>query len=400
MVASDNKFQIHDMDMQYRSAVKTMNEKNITEYNKEILMLFDRYLKVNICVTLTRRIKYLRILSKCAELLGKDFNKAKYTDIQNTIEKIDDSKWAPATKKDHKMLLKRFYKWLLGNDEEYPKIVAWIKAKIEYNINTRKDELLTDEDINKMLAVAQNSRDKAIIHVLYESGCRIGELGSMRIKDVSFDKWGVQINVNGKTGERTIRLVKSASDLSYWVKHHPNTNDSEACLWCSFTNTKECLGYSAYVKIINTHFDLAKIDKKKKHHPHSFRHCALTRLSAYLTDQEIKIYAGWTKTSSMVDVYNHLTGGDVANKILKINGISKDNLELEEKPLLCPRCSAPNSQNEQFCYNCGFLLDEKIANKPIITPDGEELMKSIKSNPKALELMQQLAEILNNNPTE
>ena len=166
MVESQNLYHIHDMPRRYESAVKNMKSKKITTGNKTLILEFDRYLKVNMNITLTRRIKYVRILTTCAEFLGKDFKKAKMKDIQLVVEKIEDSDWASATKKDYKMLLKRYYKYLLGNDEEYPKIVKWIKARLEYNINTRKEELLTEEDINKMLSVAQNYRDKAFIHVL------------------------------------------------------------------------------------------------------------------------------------------------------------------------------------------------------------------------------------------
>ncbi len=374
------------MPRRYESAVKNMKKKKITASNKTLILEFDRYLKVNMNITLTRRIKYVRILTTCAEFLGKDFKKASFKDIQMVVEKIEDSNWASATKKDYKMLLKRYYKYLLGKDVEYPPNVKWIKARLEYNIHTRKEELLTEDDIQKMLAVAQNYRDKAFIHVLYESGGRIGEIGTLRIKDVNFDNYGVQINVNGKTGERPIRLVKSASDLSYWVRHHPN-NNPDAPLWCVFRDPKECLKYSAYVKIIKTHFKLAKIDKVKKCNPHSFRHATLTRLSSYLSDQEIKIYAGWEKTSTMVDTYMHLSGGDVSNKILKINGIKKEDNEVEDKPLLCWRCNSPNPKHNQFCYNCNNILDEKLS---VHFKQGEEWETKIRSNPEALELMQKL----------
>ncbi len=41
-----------------------------------------------------------------------------------------------------------------------------------------------------MMNACMNSRDRAMIPLLYESGARIGEIGSMRVKDVSFDEYG------------------------------------------------------------------------------------------------------------------------------------------------------------------------------------------------------------------
>ena len=47
-------------------------------------------------------------------------------------------------------------------------------------------DLLTEEEIFKMIEVADNDRDKAIIAVLHESGCREGELVSSQLKHIKF----------------------------------------------------------------------------------------------------------------------------------------------------------------------------------------------------------------------
>jgi len=48
---------------------------------------------------------------------------------------------------------------------------------------------------------AINPRDKAFISLLYESGCRIGELLNLKIKNVEFDANGAVLIVNVKTGQ-------------------------------------------------------------------------------------------------------------------------------------------------------------------------------------------------------
>ena len=67
------------------------------------------------------------------------------------------------------------------------------------------EELLTEEEIQKMISSCANLRDRALVSVLYESGCRIGEIGNLRIKDVLFDEYGAKIDVLGKTGARRVR---------------------------------------------------------------------------------------------------------------------------------------------------------------------------------------------------
>jgi integrase len=44
-----------------------------------------------------------------------------------------------------------------------------------------------------------NSRDKALITTLAESGCRTSEVGLMKVKHVVFEPYGARITVNGKT---------------------------------------------------------------------------------------------------------------------------------------------------------------------------------------------------------
>lgn len=39
--------------------------------------------------------------------------------------------------------------------------------------------------------------------------------------------------------------------------------------------------------------------------------------------------------------------------------------------MVCPRCNANNDNNEQFCYNCGFRLDQSQANAASAAPSSQ-----------------------------
>lgn len=114
------------------------------------------------------------------------------------IEKKDYTDW---TKHDYKMILKRFFKWLRGFDD-YPDEVKWIKVTVKRRKNLLPEELLTEEDVKKLIDSADYPRDKALVSLLYESGCRIIELNTLTIKHVSFDDYGAQIVVSGGKGMR------------------------------------------------------------------------------------------------------------------------------------------------------------------------------------------------------
>ena len=76
------------------------------------------------------------------------------------------------------------------------------------------------------------------------------------------------------------------------------------------------------------------------------------------------MFAGWTADSRMASQYVHLSGRDIDNSILRINGIVKSSQEKESqelKPLSCPRCSTQNPSTAKFCYKCSMVLDDKTA---------------------------------------
>ena len=72
-----------------------------------------------------------------------------------------------------------------------------------------------------MIDAANSIRDKALIACLYEGGFRIGELGGLSLGDVTFDRYGAMVIVNGKTGMRRVMLIFAMPYLSQWLESHP-----------------------------------------------------------------------------------------------------------------------------------------------------------------------------------
>lgn len=73
-----------------------------------------------------------------------------------------------------------------------------------------EEDLITDNEIKKLIETCNYSRDKALISLLAESGARVGEIGKLRLKDVKFDKYGVILSLNGKMGG-AFRIINRTS---------------------------------------------------------------------------------------------------------------------------------------------------------------------------------------------
>jgi len=200
-----------------------------------------------------------------------------------------------------------------------------IRPNFEQKGTKLPEDMLSIDEVQRMIREAYSLRDKALISVLYESGTRIGELLSMRIKNVKFDEYGGVLIVNGKTGMRRVRIVQSVKELKDWLYYHPFGTDPEAFVWANKQNLRAHVGYMAVLTM------LRKVAKRcgmrKKIHPHLFRHSRATHLANKLTESQMRVYFGWTGGSRMAAIYVHLSGRDVDKAILELNGVERDGPE-------------------------------------------------------------------------
>ncbi len=124
--------------------------------------------------------KLLSHMRLVARLLDKSFEETTEDDIKDIIAWVQGRDLADSTKRDYKVVLKKFYKWLNGG--EYPEKVAWIKTTRKNGNGKLPEKLLTEEDIGKLIETAENPRDEAFIALLWETGARIGELLDLKVE--------------------------------------------------------------------------------------------------------------------------------------------------------------------------------------------------------------------------
>jgi len=348
---------------------KIETDKFLDQKNKKLILDFDTELSAR-GISEATRAGYLISLIKLANHIKKPFRKITRKDLIkfiNSLEKMRSNRgsvYEEGSKLLLKSRIKRFFKWLNG-DEEYPTLVKWMKTLKKNENHKLPSDLLTVEEIKRMADASDNFRDKAIIMVAYESGARLGEIEKIKIKNVQFDKYGATILVNGKTGGRRIRLIDSEPDLRHWINHHPFKDNPESPLWVNITNFRpnqygSPLGPFGIAAIIKRLGKRAKI--KKRIHPHLLRHSRATHLANYLTEAQMKELFGWVQSSGMASIYVHLSGRDVDNALLKIHGLVEEEKKKEEdvlKPMKCPRCEEVNPATAKFCNRCSFTLDLK-----------------------------------------
>lgn len=334
------------------------NSDKISSDNRSILKKYNTELSIE-RKSQSRRYNIIYTAYRLAVESNKEFMGMDKDDIKEFLSSRSHLKDSSLVL--YMVNIKQFFKYLY-NSEDFPEIVNWMKPeKIKTNQKLPTD-LITVNEVKSMIDSADHPRDRALISLIYESACRIGEIVNLDIKDVTFDQYGAVIMVDGKTGMRRVRLINTSPYISEWINQHPFRNNRDSALFLSFASNK----YGNRMLPDSCAAILKKIAKRagieKNIHPHLFRHSRLTELAKFMTEQEIKVFAGWTGGSSMASVYVHLSGSDIDKKMLENAGVildeDKDPGDELLRPQKCPRCEETNTATAQFCYKCGLPLSD------------------------------------------
>lgn len=361
-------YEVHHYEQRLKSALGALDEDTtLLLRNKELIRSYIKYRAAQ-GLSVPRQTRYIYCLRKLSRFLnGKLFEGAVKEDIIDVVSKIEDEETAYETKHTDKQCIKCFYRWLRGMDDskEYPVEVKWIKNERTMNHSLLPEDLLTDDEIRLMAESCPNARDPALILLIYETGGRIGEVLSLNVGSVRFDKYGAVLIMAGKTGGRRVRIIFSAKALAEWLNHHPASDSPDAPLWTNLEGDGRILRleYAACRKMLNE--AAARCHIKKRVNPHSFRHARASTLANVLTEAQMNEYLGWIPSSRMPAVYVHLSGRNVDNALFKLNGIKTEREVNEEerplKPLQCKRCEEVNPPTNKFCARCGAPLDLQTA---------------------------------------
>lgn len=355
---------LHRYGAKYESAKRYVLNSDLSQHNKDLILKFDQHMQL-IGVGKPRIMKYFDKITRLGIWLDKDFEQATKEDIEKVVMQVHQrTDLTMATKIDYNIILKRFYKWLLGHEEEYPLCVKWLKTTLKYKDKhvTNQADLITESEVQRLISVAIHPRNRAFISLLYETGCRIGEIANLSIGQVLFDQYGCVLNVSGKTGARRIRVVNSTSYLVQWLEMHPCKNDRTKPVWVHLgkAGLKKQLEYNSIRKLLQELFKTAGINKRCN--PHIFRHSGATFMANHMTEAQMKAYFGWVQASDMASTYVHLSGRDTDNAILEMNGLAtKEEKQSLIQPKKCVKCGFVNSSTSNFCSRCSGVLDVETA---------------------------------------
>jgi hypothetical protein len=118
------------------------------------------------------------------------------------------------------------------------------------------------------------------------------------------------------------------------------------------------LSYDAAKKIVFKAAKKAGIEKRVN--LHKFRASRATHLvTEGMSEPVLCEFGGWKIGSAEIRTYVKLSGKNVEDEILKINGLIKEEDKKNKfKIKICPRCGVKNEPVSKFCHGCSLGLDE------------------------------------------
>lgn len=351
---------IHNYSRRYENALVQLEAADISQKNKDLIMRFARASR-NAGNRLSTVSNDINIMRWTAAAVKKDLDVMTEDDYYIMVERLE------IRKKDtsgYARVVKKFFRWL--TEDNQPKWVKNIRIA-RHETPVQPADLLTRDEIGKLLDACKHPRDKAFIAVLLDSCMRVGALGTLRVKNVQFNHTCAVLYMsttsrNKKTtAPKPFPITWSTGYLNAWLDVHPAKNNPEAPLWAAIKgDDAEAMTYSGLVHALNRVVERSGL--KKKVHYHLFKHQKVTEmiLNGY-SDREIRFQAGWSKNSNhMFNIYGNFYDEDMIKAIYARAGIGTEDRK-QVTLQKCPRCRTVLVPEARVCHQCALVLDAALA---------------------------------------
>jgi integrase len=265
--------------------------------------------------------------------------------------------------------------------------------------------MLSKEEVLQVINACTNSRDRAIISMLYDGSLRPVDLRELTWDAVTFDEYGVLIRTAAKTGkERAIRLTFSTPYFSQWKTDYPGNPEGSVPVFISHRIYKSVGGEhtplesDAIVRLIR---GLRKKTGIQKLLPSIFRPSRITHDVMDGYDSSYLMLKNWgTLRTPMLQVYAKPGEDYITRYALEKAGIKTPAKTRQRSkvldPIDCPQCSTLNPPGKKFCGQCGHSLTEDA--KAQVDNVSQQLHALFAENPRAQPLFAELLKELKKHP--
>lgn len=319
-----------------------------------------------------------------------EFEQCTTADVMKAVAAIRRLHLRPNTERKYILHIKQFFAWLdeRGIAEIDISKIDKVRAPPADWITKTSDEMLTVDEVQRIIKACRTSRDRAMLAVLYEGALRPIEVTEGVWGQIEFDRYGAKFVTAGKTGKRRhIRLLMASQYLAAWKADYPGGATSDSPIFVQLRGAPARMTRGAMRQIIRRAAKRAGVEKPI--HPYLFRHSRITHwVETGLSESVIKLQSWGNLKSPMLATYAHVSDAAIDKAVLEHAGIRRREERQEEpKPVQCPQCDTVNAPNSPACYVCGcpFTRDAKYTVEML-------LAALLKEYPEVADALMQAAE--------
>jgi len=197
----------------YRTVIRNELQRKL-----EMVVRFDSWL-VHQHYALNTRKTYCKVIREACDFFAtKPFRAVAPLDISEFLRHASTSCWTADRFRAHLTALRCFFEFLyLGGvvDSIAPRFVRG-PVKIH-----KLPQVLTQLQMQRLIEAATTPRDRALLELLYATGCRSGEIPPLKVQDVDFRNRRIKVCSKGK--ERVVYFGKQAANaLKFYLGNRTN----------------------------------------------------------------------------------------------------------------------------------------------------------------------------------
>jgi site-specific recombinase XerD len=140
--------------------------------------------------------------------LGLDIRQATHKDIREWLHWLTVQGCRSQTVSQKKYALASFFQFLEKTDEVKDSPTRLVANR---KIRRKLPHVMSEEDVNRLIAATNTLRDTTLAEVMYATGCRVSEIAGMLIENLDLD--GRTVKVTGKGDkQRMVPLTERAAE--------------------------------------------------------------------------------------------------------------------------------------------------------------------------------------------
>lgn len=175
-------------------------KRSAVQLNQELARRYDLWLIAQQYSDQTKR-SYRRAVRDFHEFIGrKSALRITHFDVRDFLAHVSKRGLALDSVNHHLHGLRNFFDFLNLGGLVGHVAPRFVRARPRV---PKLPHILSEREVLKLLAACRNARDRALVELLYATGCRVGEAVTIKIEDIDFDSRKIRVQGKG----RRVRFV-------------------------------------------------------------------------------------------------------------------------------------------------------------------------------------------------